>query len=87
MYHEYVLCYVDDVLCISDEPIHAMKVIQVKFKLKGEKIEEPDIYLGAEFSKITNVDGQEYWAMSYGKYCTTAVIDVEYVLEMLDLRL
>ena len=46
MYYEYVLCYVDDVICISDDPIRTMKGIQVKFKLKGDKIEEPDMYLG-----------------------------------------
>ena len=43
MYHEYVLFYVDDVLCISDDPILTMKTIQSKFKLKGYKIEEPDM--------------------------------------------
>ena len=47
MYYEYVLCYVDDVLCISNDPICTMEVIQANFKLKGEKIEEPDMYLGA----------------------------------------
>ena len=46
-------------ICISDEPICAMKVIQYKFKLKWDKIEEPDMYLEADFSDITNVDGQE----------------------------
>ena len=64
MYYEYVLWYVDDVLCISDDPIRTMKVIKAKFKLKGENIEEPDIYLGKYFSKITNSDGQECWAVS-----------------------
>ena len=46
MYYEYVLWYVYDVICISDDPIRTMKGIQVKFKLKGDKIEEPDMYLG-----------------------------------------
>ena len=38
MYYDYVFFYVDDVLCISDEPIFTMKGIQAKFKLKGFKI-------------------------------------------------
>ena len=39
MYYEYVLCYVDDVLCISDDPIFTNKGMQVKFKLKGDNTE------------------------------------------------
>ena len=41
-----------------------MKGIQAKLKLKRYKIEEPDMYLGADFSKMTNVNGQECWDMS-----------------------
>ena len=58
MFYEYVLCYVDDILCISDDPLQIMKGIQAKFKPKRENIEEPDIYLGPELSNMTNVDGQ-----------------------------
>ena len=47
MYYEYLICYVDDVIFISDDPLHTMKCVQPKFKLKGDKIEEPDMYLGA----------------------------------------
>ena len=46
-YYEYVLFYVDDVLCISDQAMNTMKGIQETFKLKDDKIEEPDVYLGA----------------------------------------
>ena len=58
MYYKYLLFYVYDVPCISDEPLRTMKGIHAKFKLKGYKIEEPDIYLCAELSKMTNFDGQ-----------------------------
>ena len=87
MYYEYVLFYVDDVLCISNDPICTMEVIQAKFKLKGEKIEEPDMYLGAQFSKMTIVNGQECWAMSSENNCTAAVTNVESILENCGLRL
>ena len=53
-YWEYVLCYVDDVLCISDNPAHTMRGIQTKFKLKNEKMEKPEVYLGAELSSMDN---------------------------------
>ena len=46
MQYEYVLCYVYDMLCISYDLFRTMKVIRAKSKLKGDKIEEPDMYLG-----------------------------------------
>ena len=33
-YWEYVLCYVDNVLCISENPVHNIKAIKSKFNLK-----------------------------------------------------
>ena len=79
IYYDYELFNVYDVLCISDDPLHTMKYIQSKFKLKMDKIEEPDMYLGADLSKTTNVNGQEYWDMSSENYCTAAVTNLEYV--------
>ena len=38
-YWEYVLCYVDDILCISHNPEETMKGIQAEFKLKDDKVE------------------------------------------------
>ena len=46
-YYEMVLCYVDDVLFISDDSINTMKRIQHAFKLNDDKINEPEDYLGA----------------------------------------
>ena len=81
IYYDYVLCYVYDVLCISDDPFYTMKGIQGKFKLKRGRIEEPDIYLGAELSNMTKVDGQECWDMSSDNYFTAGVTNMEPVLE------
>ena len=76
-YWEYVLCYVDDVLCVSHKPERTMEGIKAKkFTIKGGKVEEPDMYLGAELSKIANEDGAECWAMSSEKYCIAAVNNV-----------
>ena len=58
-YWEYVLCYVDDILCISHKPEETMKGIQSDFKLKDDKLEEPTYYLVATVSKIRNTDGVE----------------------------
>ena len=51
-YWELVLCYVDDVLSVSDSPMRTMKQIKARFKLKDDKIEEPTSYLGAEIGKF-----------------------------------
>ena len=53
-YYEYVLCYKDDVLCISDNPMATMEGIKKQFKLKDDKIEPPDMYLGTGLTKMHN---------------------------------
>ena len=58
IYYEYVLWYVNDVLCISDDPLFNIKGKQVEFKTKGGNIEVPDMYLDTEFSNMTNIDVQ-----------------------------
>ena len=46
-YYEIGLCYVDDVLAISDDPMKTIDGIKSVFKLKGDKAETPDMYVGA----------------------------------------
>ena len=53
-----------------------MKGIQAKFKLKGDKLKEPDMYLDTYLSNMTNIDGQECWGISSDKYCMEAVTNV-----------
>ena len=72
-YYEMVLCYVDDVMCISDYPMKNMKGIQRTLKLKDDKIDEPEYYLGATLEKMILSDGSEYWSMSSAKYVKAAV--------------
>ena len=86
-YYEYVLTYVDDVLCISDNPMSTMMCLQKTFKLKDDKIEEPTMYLGASLSKMINQSCKECWAMSSDKYCATAVANVTEVLNKKGARL
>ena len=49
-YYEYILCYVDDILAISHKAKDALTAVQAIFKLKDDKIEPPDMYLGATSS-------------------------------------
>ena len=86
-YYEYVLCYVDDVLCISDNPMETMEGIQKKFKLKDDKIEPPDMYLGAGLTMMHNESNLECWAMSSDQYCAADVANVTESLNKKGLRL
>ena len=71
------MVYVDDVLSISDIPEDALKGIQTVFKLKGDKMEPPEVYLGAELANMVTADGVDVWTMSSDKYCKAAVENVE----------
>ena len=86
-YWEYILCYVDDLLCIHEDPSIALKQIKNNFKFKDDKMEEPDTYLGGDLSKIDNVEGKPCWSMSSDKYCAALVKNVEQTLKKKGLRL
>ena len=85
-YYELVLCYVDDILSISDNPKATLLDLTAVFKLKDDKIEPPDIYLGAQLDKMI-VDGIECWTMSAEKYVSASVKNVEEALAKRGLRL
>jgi hypothetical protein len=78
-YYEMVLCYVDDILPISENPKSTLEGLQGTFKLKNNKIEEPDMYLGGQLGKM-QVDGTECWTVSAEKYVTASVKNVEEAL-------
>ena len=86
-YWELILCYVDDLLCVHEDPSIALKQIQNNFKFKDDKIEEPATYLGGDLSKIDNKDGKQCWSLSSDKYCTAMVKNVEEVLKKKGIRL
>ena len=51
-YYEMILCYVDDVISISDYPMRAIDGVKRTFKLKGDKAEVADMYLGAGIVQV-----------------------------------
>ena len=63
-YWEYSLVYVDNVPAIIENLKTTMQSIQSKFKLKGYKIEPPDMYLGALLFQFESEDGVKCWSMS-----------------------
>ena len=72
-YYEMVLCYVDDVLAISDMPMRTMDGIINVFKLKDDKAEVPDMYLGATLCQVETETGTKCWSMSSEKYVKAAI--------------
>ena len=85
-YYEMALCYVDDILSISNDPQATLLALTSVFKLKDDKIEEPEVYLGAQLGKMS-IDGTECWTMSAEKYVVASVKNVEEALAKKGLRL
>jgi hypothetical protein len=85
-YYELVLCYVDDVLSISANPEVALQALTGTFTLKDNKIEKPEMYLGAQLGQM-EVCGTICWTMSAEKYVNASVKNVEEALAKKGLRL
>ena len=54
-----------------------MDGIRARFTLKDDKVEDPTDYLGAQFSKMNDEFGNNFWTMSSSKYCKAAITNVE----------
>ena len=76
-YYEMVLCYVDDVISISHDPMSAIDGIRKVFKLKGDKAVPPEMYLGCSLSVKVNDEGKNCWAMSSQEYVKQAILVIE----------
>ena len=75
-YYEMVLVYVDDILCVSADPKATMLGIQETFKLKDDRIEKPETYLGAQLKQKV-IGGRLIWTMSCEQYVKAAITNVE----------
>ena len=82
-----VLCYVDNVLAISETPMKDIEVIKAVFKLKCDKAKVPDMYLGALIQKVENADGTECWMTSADKSVKAPVENVKLKLAKINSRI
>ena len=85
-YYKYILCYVDDLLAISEDAMKVLQGIQTVFKFKDDKIVCPEVYLGAQLDTMT-INGFDGWTMSSQKYVKAAIDNVEEVLGRTNQRL
>ena len=77
-YYSYILCYVDDVLLIHENPQKIMAMIEAKYPLKADSIGQPMVYLGANIQKLpSNTPGKDCWGASAEQYVKEAVSNVK----------
>ena len=72
-YYAYVLCYVDNILCIHHDANSVLAQINGFLPLKLGSVNRPDIYLGAKLSQTILSNGLWAYAMLPSKYVKQAV--------------
>jgi hypothetical protein len=72
-YYAYILCYVDNILCVHHDPMSVLNLINGYMPLKPSLVGDPDIFLSAKL-KMTQLDnGIWAWGLSPSKYVAQAV--------------
>ena len=65
----------------------AIDGIEAVFKLKGDKTEIPDMYLGGELKQVQNNSGTECWTFLSEKYIKNVIANVKKKLAKWGLQL
>ena len=79
-YYEFVLVYIDNLLCISRDLKSFMDKLGWVYNLKNS-VKPPERYLGANVDMYVNSSGQEFWSLSSNDYIQNAVKLVKGMLE------
>jgi hypothetical protein len=72
-YNAYILCYVDNILCIHHDPMSFMGEINQYLPLKPSSVGDSDIYLGAKLKETRLPNGVMAWGLSPSKYVVQAI--------------
>ena len=67
-YYEYILLYVDDCLCIYENPNPALLHVGKYFPIMTPSLGPPKTYLGGIVSKIQLPNGVLFWSFSSLQY-------------------
>jgi hypothetical protein len=67
---------ITDLLCVSEDPSRVMDQIRASLKLKNDKTEEPDFYLGVNLKKKP-LNGKPVWTISSSDYLKAAIENSE----------
>ena len=73
--------YVDDILVVLHKATDVIKEITAFYRAKEGSIKPPDIYLGANITKLQMPDSREVWGSSSRDYVKNAIITVERLFE------
>ena len=80
-YYEYLLVYVDDIICVSANPDIPMKQIKGQgVKYKNDTYKSPDTFLGSQLSFKAQINTPPCWHMSSNKYINEAIKSLEATL-------
>ena len=85
-YYEYILWYVDDVLCISHDDRQTIGETHKNVNSKNNNIEDPDFYSCASLKK-KEPNGQTMWTMARQDYIKTATENLENKLKKKGIKL
>ena len=75
-----ILCVMLMIYCLSLDAKSILRSLRGQFKLKGDKIEPPDRYLGEQLGTM-QVKGNDGWFMSSEKYVKSAIQNIEEMLQ------
>jgi hypothetical protein len=79
-YYEMLFVYVNDILALSHRAKNAIKEITDFYRSKEGSVKPPEIYLGANISKMQLPDGREVWTTSPKAYVKNSLLVVERLL-------
>lgn len=83
-HYSYILVYVDDILCVHEDPDSILAEVDNYFLLKPNSIVELDVYLGAKLKLMQLENGVSVCRLSLSKYVKNAVQNCKkYVSETL----
>ena len=80
------MCYIDNILSVSLDAKSILRSLQGQLKLKGNKIEPLDMYLGTQLGTM-QVEGNDGWFMSSEKYVKSTIQNIEKTLHKMGQRL
>ena len=66
-YYAYILCCVDDILCIHHNPDDVLNILNGCVPLKPGSVRSPDMYLGTKLKCMQLHNGIWAWSMSPSK--------------------
>ncbi len=72
-YYAYILCYVDDILCVHHDSMSVLDLINGYMPLKPSLAVDPNIYLGAKLKMARLENGIWALGLSPSKYAAQAV--------------